>query len=110
MKIEPEVNLRTAAVEPESVEKCTTSANQHAASTFEDAAPSMSNILPRPEKSGYDELPKEMHEMKIRDDKSDSHQENLKVSIGTLSFRVLSWETLEFFCSLRKSLNCKLLE
>lgn len=87
MKIEQEVDLRTVAVEPKSVENCTTSSDQHTASTSEEAAAaSTSDILPRPEKSGYDELPKEMHEMKIRDDRSDSHQENLKVSIGTLSF------------------------
>lgn len=30
------------------------------------------------EKSGYDQLPKEMNEMKIRDDKSDSHDDKVK--------------------------------
>lgn len=33
----------------------------------------------RTEKSGYNELPKEMHEMKLRDDKTDNHVENAKV-------------------------------
>lgn len=33
----------------------------------------------RTEKTGHDALPKEMHEMKIRDDKTDVHEENGKV-------------------------------
>ncbi|CAH9108344.1 unnamed protein product [Cuscuta epithymum] len=36
-----------------------------------------SSMEPRPARSGYDELPKEMHEMKINDDKSDD-QNRLK--------------------------------
>lgn len=91
-----------AAVEPESIEKCTTTSEQNTASASEEAAASTSNMSTRPEKTGYDELPKEMHEMKIRDDKSDSHEENLKVNINTLSVRSLNHETVIFFCSLCK--------
>lgn len=37
------------------------------------------------EKSGYDQLPKEMHEMKIRDERSNSHDEKVSLYWGPLS-------------------------
>ncbi|KAL3517111.1 hypothetical protein ACH5RR_024013 [Cinchona calisaya] len=77
VKIEQEVDWR-AAVESESVEKCTTGSEQNMASTSAEPAASTSNVVARPVKSGYDELPKEMNEMKIRDDKSDSQEDSMK--------------------------------
>lgn len=50
-------------------------------STSTETLASTSNIIPSDAgtgKSGYDQLPKEMNEMKIRDDKSDSHDEKVK--------------------------------
>ena len=37
------------------------------------------------EKSGYDQLPKEMHEMRIRDEKSNSHDEKVSSSVLALT-------------------------
>lgn len=36
------------------------------------------------DKSGYDQLPKEMHEMKIRDERSNSHDEKVSLYWGPL--------------------------
>ncbi|GMY09488.1 shaggy-related protein kinase theta [Fagus crenata] len=59
------------------VERCATGLEQHMASTSLETAPSTSDIstMARKEKSGYDQLPKEMHEMKIRDEKVNNHDE-----------------------------------
>lgn len=40
---------------------------------------STSDSSVRHEKSGYDELPKEMNDMKIKDDRTGDHVENAKV-------------------------------
>ncbi|KAL3536865.1 hypothetical protein ACH5RR_000231 [Cinchona calisaya] len=79
VKVNQEVDWR-AAVESESVDKCSTASEQNMASTSTETAASTSNMLAKPVKSGYDELPKEMHEMKIRDDKSDN-QEDLEPAV-----------------------------
>ncbi|KAJ6338116.1 hypothetical protein OIU76_007736 [Salix suchowensis] len=48
------------------------------ASTSQENAASTSNItsVTRTEKSGYDQLPKEMHQMKIKDEKTTNYDEN----------------------------------
>jgi glycogen synthase kinase 3 beta len=53
------------------------------ASTSQENAVSTSNItsVTRTEKSGYDQLPKEMHQMKIRDEKTTSHDEKVSFYI-----------------------------
>ncbi|XP_042512885.1 shaggy-related protein kinase epsilon-like isoform X2 [Macadamia integrifolia] len=63
--------------ESQSVEKLTTELEHHMASTTLEAAAGTSHIsaISETEKSGYDQLPREMHELKIRDDKADSHDE-----------------------------------
>ncbi|KAB5527052.1 hypothetical protein DKX38_020899 [Salix brachista] len=60
------------------VERSVTEQEQHMASTSkENADASASNVtsVTRTEKPGFDQLPKEMHEMKIRDDKNINHDE-----------------------------------
>lgn len=59
------------------VERSVTEQEQHMASTSQENAASASNVtsVTRTEKPGYDQLPKEMHEMKIRDDKNTNHDE-----------------------------------
>lgn len=49
------------------------------ASTSLETAASTSDIssMPRKEKSGFDQLPKEMHEMRIRDEKANNHDEKV---------------------------------
>ncbi|KAJ6334911.1 hypothetical protein OIU78_011703 [Salix suchowensis] len=51
---------------------------QRMASTSQENAASTSNItsVTRTEKSGYDQLPKEMHQMKIKDEKTTNYDEN----------------------------------
>ncbi|CAI9101723.1 OLC1v1039117C3 [Oldenlandia corymbosa var. corymbosa] len=71
VKIEQEVDWR-AAGDSEAMDQSTSSSETNVASTSGDAAPRGSNMLAKTGKSGYDQLPKEMHEMKIRDDKSDA--------------------------------------
>ncbi|KAL3517113.1 hypothetical protein ACH5RR_024015, partial [Cinchona calisaya] len=48
------------------------------ASTSAEPAASTSNVVARHVKLGYDELPKEMNEMKMRDEKSDSQEDSMK--------------------------------
>ncbi|KAJ7007610.1 hypothetical protein NC653_006597 [Populus alba x Populus x berolinensis] len=59
------------------VERSVTDQEQHMASTSQENAASTSNItlVTGTEKSGYDQLPKEMHQMKIRDEKTTIHDE-----------------------------------
>ncbi|XP_024451570.1 shaggy-related protein kinase theta isoform X4 [Populus trichocarpa] len=75
-KIDQEIERK---VDEESylVERSVTDQEQHMASTSQENAASTSNItsVTRTEKSGYDQLPKEMHQMKIRDEKTTSHDE-----------------------------------
>lgn len=59
-----------------------TGLEQHMASTSLETAESISDVsdissMAGIEKSGYDQLPKEMHEMRIRDEKSNTHDEKV---------------------------------
>lgn len=49
-----------------------------------EAVASTSSSHHRREKSGYDELPKEMKEMKIKDDRTDDHDDNAKVGFQSI--------------------------
>lgn len=67
--------------ESRSVERNAASQENNLTSTQMETPASTSNIISSDagtEKSGYDQLPKEMNEMKIRDDKSDSHDDKVK--------------------------------
>ncbi|KAK6239900.1 hypothetical protein QUC31_005369 [Theobroma cacao] len=59
------------------VERSTTGLEQHMASTSLETVASTSNVtsVARMEKSGVDQLPNEMHEMRIRDEKTANHDE-----------------------------------
>ncbi|XP_034709185.1 shaggy-related protein kinase theta-like [Vitis riparia] len=74
-KVDQEAEQKVAD-ESHSVEK-STSLEQHMASTSQETAASTSNVssIARTEQSGYDQLPKEMHDMKIRDEKVDPHDD-----------------------------------
>nr|GMC82760.1 shaggy-related protein kinase epsilon-like [Ipomoea batatas] len=78
VKVAQDFDQRIAG-KPESEEICTTAPMHEAASASQEDSSGIS-FEPRSEKSGYEELPKEMHEMKIKDDKSDN-QNNLKVDM-----------------------------
>lgn len=60
-----------------SVEKTTKGLEQHMSSTSLGTDASSSNVssIAPPKKSDYDQLPKELLEMKIRDDKADNHDD-----------------------------------
>ncbi|KAK3038083.1 hypothetical protein RJ639_031637 [Escallonia herrerae] len=68
VKVEQEVDWRVTAHGFASMET---------ASTSMETAPSTSKLssVSKPEKTGYDELPKEMHEMKIREEKFDDDKD-----------------------------------
>ncbi|KAG8363343.1 hypothetical protein BUALT_Bualt19G0012600 [Buddleja alternifolia] len=77
VKVEQELDQR----DPYEVEPgvdCLRAPEQHIEPNSLEAVASTSDAHYQPEKSVYNELPKEMHEMKIRDDKSDNHEENVK--------------------------------
>ncbi|KAK2983973.1 hypothetical protein RJ640_027298 [Escallonia rubra] len=76
VKVEQEVDWRVTG-ESQAEDKCSTSLEQHMASTSMETAPSTSKLssVSKPEKTGYDELPKEMHEMKIREEKFDDDKD-----------------------------------
>ncbi|KAM7472160.1 hypothetical protein LguiA_010343 [Lonicera macranthoides] len=76
VKVEQEVD-RNVTGESQSMEKSSTAIEHHMASTSVGNAASTSTIssMVRSENSGYDELPKEMHEMKIREEKSDNNED-----------------------------------
>lgn len=50
------------------------------------ASTSDASTMPRKEKSGYDQLPKEMHEMKIRDEKVNHHDEKVNFLFELVCF------------------------
>lgn len=89
LEIEQVVNA-----ESNSIERSATCVEQHMASTSSETVASTSNVSSmaiaetkgesKVDKSGYDQLPKEMHEMRIRDEKANSHDE--KVNIFLLSY------------------------
>ncbi|CAL5382890.1 unnamed protein product [Camellia sinensis] len=72
VKVDQEVD-RKVTVESQSFERCAVEVEQNKASTSRETAASSSHAssIGRAEKSGYDELPKEMHEMQIRDENHD---------------------------------------
>ncbi|KAK8615036.1 hypothetical protein V6N13_068822 [Hibiscus sabdariffa] len=81
-----DTNSKRAKVDQESgtdhnesslVESSTTGLDQHMASTSRETVASTSSVtsVARQEKSGVDQLPDEMHEMRIRDEKSASHDD-----------------------------------
>lgn len=65
--------------EPHLPEKPTMNLDKDTTSTLLEADASSSNVasIGRIEKTSVDQLPKEMHEMKIRDDKVDNHDEKV---------------------------------
>ena len=69
------------------------------ASTSLETAPSTSDIstMARKEKSGYDQLPKEMHEMKIRDEKVNNHDEKVNFLFELICFFLLHKQFPNFF-------------
>lgn len=83
VKVEKEVDQRVVG-ETQMEERCTTTTvpkEDMASTSKETTARSTSAMDTRPENSELDELPKEMHEMKIKDekaDKADSLEDNLK--------------------------------
>ncbi|XP_075093736.1 shaggy-related protein kinase epsilon-like isoform X1 [Nicotiana tabacum] len=79
VKVEQEVDQRVVG-ETQMEERCTTIVpKEDMASTSKGTTTgSTSTMDTRPENSEFDELPKEMHEMKIKDEKADSHEDNLK--------------------------------
>ncbi|KAH7577867.1 hypothetical protein JRO89_XS01G0309100 [Xanthoceras sorbifolium] len=68
-KVDKETNVNG---EVDSVERSANSLEQHMASTSLEPVASTSDVSTNAgtERSGYDQLPKEMHEMRIRDDKT----------------------------------------
>ncbi|KAL2251723.1 shaggy-related protein kinase alpha [Sesamum indicum] len=83
VKVEQELDHRDSC-DVETGENCLQAPEQHMESNSLEAVASTSNVHGKPEKSGYDELPKEMHEMKIRDDKTDNHEANVKDMESTI--------------------------
>ncbi|KAK4483450.1 hypothetical protein RD792_010637 [Penstemon davidsonii] len=80
VKVEQEMDHR-ASSNLERGENCPRPQEQHMESNSSETISSTSDAHDKNEKSGLsgcDELPKEMHEMKIGDEKSDNHEDNLK--------------------------------
>lgn len=80
MKVEREEERKVAG-ESNSFDRCATGIEQNMASTSGETAASLSHVSStvKTEKTGYDQLPKEMHEMKIRDLKDDNYDDKVKV-------------------------------
>lgn len=82
-------------------ERSATCVEQHVASTSSETVASTSNVTSmaiaetkresKADKSGYDQLPKELHEMKIRDEKANSHDEKV------ISFLVFMFPHVSYF-------------
>lgn len=78
-KVEQEID-QIVAREVEAGEKCLRAPEQQMASNSSESVASTSDVHVRPEKAGYDELAKDMQEMKITDDnKSDNQEDSIKV-------------------------------
>ncbi|KAJ8541915.1 hypothetical protein K7X08_016781 [Anisodus acutangulus] len=77
VKVEQEVDNRIDS-ENQSEERYTIATKEDVTSTSEESTASTLNVDTRLEKSGYEELPKEMSEMKIRDKKSYDHEDDIK--------------------------------
>lgn len=73
------------------MEKSSTTVKHHMASTSVGNAASTSTVssMVRSEKSGYDKLPKEMREMKIREEKSDNHEDKVEIVLVFLEIFIL---------------------
>lgn len=89
MKVEQEVEQRVVG-ETKMEERCTTAVPKEvmASTSKENSTESTVTMETKPEKSELDELPKEMHEMKIKDEKAENLDDNLKVSPKFLFFHV----------------------
>ncbi|XP_075083742.1 shaggy-related protein kinase epsilon-like isoform X1 [Nicotiana tabacum] len=74
---DPEVDHRVDG-ETQLEEQCTIAPKQDVTSTSEESTVCTLNVDTRPEKSRYEELPKEMNEMKIRDEKTNGHEDDIK--------------------------------
>lgn len=77
-KVEQEVDTKIAC-EVQSEENSLRAPEHNTASKSLETVSNKSDVHGRPDKSDYDKLPKEMHEMKIKDDKADNHEDNVKV-------------------------------
>jgi len=77
VKVEQEIDTRIAH-EVQSEENSLRAPEHNAASKSLETVSNKSDVHGRPDKSDYDELPKEMHEMKIKDNKADNHEDNVK--------------------------------
>ncbi|XP_058104819.1 shaggy-related protein kinase alpha isoform X1 [Magnolia sinica] len=77
VKVDQDVEGRVPKEEPRVGEATTMGLDQHTASTLLEPDPSSSNMaaIDRTDKAGVDQLPKEMREMKIREDKADHHDD-----------------------------------
>ncbi|XP_009610982.1 shaggy-related protein kinase epsilon-like [Nicotiana tomentosiformis] len=75
--VEQEVDHRVDG-ETQLEEQCTIAPKQDVTSTSEESTVCTLNVDTRPEKSRYEELPKEMNEMKIRDEKTNGHEDDIK--------------------------------
>lgn len=73
MKVDQDID-QISTSEPQSLQRCTTSVDQNMTYASIDIHASSSHVA-QSEKPGFDELPKEMHEMKIRDDGVDDHDD-----------------------------------
>ena len=84
------------------VERSTTGLEQHMASTSLETVASTSNVtsVARTEKSGVDQLPNEMHEMIIRDEKTADHDD--KVIFGLILLQTYLYMHIYIFLD-RKS-------
>lgn len=78
VNVEQELDTRVAC-EVQSEENSLRAPEQLTASKSLETVSKTSKVHGRPDKSDYNELPKEMHEMKIKDDKADDHEDNAKV-------------------------------
>ncbi|XP_057496948.1 shaggy-related protein kinase epsilon-like [Actinidia eriantha] len=76
VKVDQEVDQKVTG-ESQSFERCASGVERTIASTSMRTAASSSHVssIARTGKSDCDELPKEMHEMKIRDEKTDTHDD-----------------------------------
>jgi hypothetical protein len=76
MKVDQEVDLKVAG-ESQSLARCASGVERNLASTCmgTNGSSSHASAIARTAKSGYDELPKEMNEMKIIDDKADNRDD-----------------------------------
>ena len=83
VKMEQEFDQRLPH-EVETGEKCLRAPETLKHVNSSETVASTSNGQGRTEKTGHDVLPKEMHEMKIRDDKTDGHEDNGKDTEATV--------------------------